>query len=253
MGGEAALPDAVVKCAAEGGESLLAKLVGLTKTFGPRVIKALGQSPKVMVEAFEKLAPELKEPALRAAYDDPALITKLVTQFGERGLEIAARHPGVAEQVATNLGADGLAVANGLTRDQAILLSRHSEEISRLSSGQKTQVLQKISRAPQAMLDFLEAHPKTLLTTAAVATFLASKDNILGAPGIDKPGLIERISFPLLDLVSPWIKALFAILLAGIGTYVVIHIRGAWRMHRLREQAIIAETYSKQPIQDRLD
>ena len=142
-----------------------------------------------------------------------------------------------------------------LTTDQSIVLARHADEIAQLAPAQRAGVVAAIRRAPGRVLDFLESHPKILLTTAGVATVVAMKDQLIGDGGVSKiladgrvittpghPGLIERILPTSLKFLSTPLTILVSVIGAGVAGWFAIHLWSAWRIQRLRYAVAIATT-----------
>jgi len=254
MGGRTAVQEVLEQSAREGGEQLVRKVTQYGIEEGPLALRAIGRSPGKIVEALDGMAPELRGAALQALERDPQALMPLVRQYGSSAMEVAARHPGVGEQVVAKLGGDGINLGRQLTTDQSIILARHADEIAHLAPAERAGVVRAIQRAPARVLDFLESHPKILLTTAGVATVVAMKDQLIGDGGVSKvladgrvittpghPGLIERILPTSLKFLSTPLTILVSVIGAGVAGWFAIHLWSAWRIQRLRQAVIVTK------------
>lgn len=219
FGGEAAVREIFEKAAQEGGEVAAKQLAGYTERFGLAALRAVEVAPGRMLPALEKMSGDLLGPAIYAAAREPALVTKLVTEYGESALMVAAKHPGVGPEIATTLGREGIDTALRLPTPQAVRLARCAEDIAAapVPPSSKNAVLNAIARAPGRVLDEIEKHPKILMTAAGCATLVAIshdwKDPIFGQPG--QPGFADRS----LDKVLATFKSPIStvIVLIGLG------------------------------------
>lgn len=90
------------------------------------------------------------------------------------------------------------------------------------------------------MLDYLEKHPKVLLTAGGVAAFLGAKDNLLGssAPssGQNGPpsGVIKRIIDRAMGRLGVPIMVTIGFLAFGILCRVLFEVRSLWRSKAIR-------------------
>ncbi|MEK0450612.1 MAG: hypothetical protein RL088_2880 [Verrucomicrobiota bacterium] len=190
-GGETALRNVIAKAASEGGEAAASQAAGLCERFGPSVIRAIEGSPARIAQSLGKLPDDLIEAGVRAAAREPQVVGKLVTQFGDDALLVAAKHPGVGTGIVEKLGADGVSLSKNMATPEAVRLARLADDISAVAPNQRAAVISKIQRTGSRALDYLERHPKLLLTGAGVSVFLAAKDDILGTA--QAPGFVERI------------------------------------------------------------
>ena len=253
MGGRTAVRELMEQASREGGDALVQRVAQYGAEQGPSALRVIGRSPAKMVQALDALAPAMREQALRAAARDPQAVAQLVTRYGSGALELAARHPGVGVRLAEQLGRDGIETAAKLTTDEGILLSRHAAEINALAPAQRASVLATISKAPAKALQFLEDHPKLLLTGAGVATFVALKDDLIGDRGAvvlgpdGKPtrlpasaGFLERLSLGVVDRLSKPINLIATALAGGVWFWLSIRLWGTWRRQRIRNAALAA-------------
>lgn len=233
LGGEAAVSALLQRAAREGGESLVDRVVQYGSRFGPSALKAIEPSPSKTIGSLDRVPPDLIQPAIRAAARDPELTSRLVSAYGDGALELMARQPGVGTALVEKLGANGIRIGNRLTTDQAVALARHAEDIAALPSAQRNQLLDAMTKAPAQFLDFLEAHPKVLLTAGGVSAFIVAKENILGSAvpstGYDtlSAGLVERLIFRLANKFAGPTIAGIMFTVFGIGAYMMIRLRGS--------------------------
>jgi hypothetical protein len=242
MGGEATVRSVLEQASREGGEQLFRKAAQYGIEEGPDAIRMIGRGPTKMVSALDDLSPSLRSAGIQAVERDPQVLVPLVSKFGAPAMEAAARHPGVGEKLVQSLGSDGISLSGKLTTDQAVVASRYATQIADLAPAQRSGVVSFISKAPQAALNYLETHPKTLLTSAGVVAFMASKDQLIGDKGgfvigpdgnpiatPARPGMIERLFPSAAKLASTPINLIGASLAAGIAAWFGIHLWGKWR------------------------
>jgi hypothetical protein len=235
LGGEAAVRELLQRAASEGGEELVDRVAGYAACYGPAALKAVERSPSPMIRALDGVSPDLVGPAIRAAAREPEVMARLVVSYGKDGLELAARHPGVGARLAEKLGRDGIRIGRELTTDQAVTLSRFADEIGALPPGDRNQLLDAMGKAPGSALDYLETHPKVLLTAGGVAVVIAAKNNIFGGTVTSTnqsplPGFIERIISGVENKLAGPIEVIFIIGVAGIFCYVAIQLRSVWKL-----------------------
>lgn len=191
LGGEVAVRELLQQAEKEGGEALVKSLSDQATKFGIVALQAAKGAPHIVVPAVEKLPKELMENGLRAIAREPVAMQKLISETGQEALEAAARHPGVGADIVKTLGKEGAETLAKLSDDAAVQLARSAPEIAALPIAQRSSLLAAMKTNTAKVLTFLEKHPKTLLTAAAVTAFLASKDELLGTNGA--PGFIERV------------------------------------------------------------
>ena len=223
VGGETALRTVIAKAASEGGEAAARQAADLCERFGPSVIRAIEGSPARIAQGLGKLPDDLIEAGVRAAAREPQVVGKLVTQFGDDALLVAAKHPGVGTGIVEKLGADGIALSKGMATPEAVRLARVADDIAAVAPTQRAAVVSKIQRTGGRALDYLERHPKLLLTSAGVSVFLAAKDDILGTA--QAPGFVERVWQRTLDAFHNPLSILFlavsALLFARVAFIIV--------------------------------
>jgi hypothetical protein len=226
----------------EGGEQLVRKAAQYGVEEGPSAIRMISHSPAKMVGALDEVSPALRSAGIQAVERDPQVLVPLINRYGAPAMEAAARHPGVGEKLVQSLGSDGIAMSGKLTTDEAVVASRYAPQIANLAPAERSGVVSMISKAPQAALNYLETHPKTLLTSAGVVAFLAAKDQIVGDKGSfvigpdgnviatpARPGLIERLFPSAAKLAATPVNLIGASLAAGIAAWFGIHLWGKWR------------------------
>jgi hypothetical protein len=245
MGGETAVRQLLEQSSREGGEQLLKKVTQYGMEDGPIALRVIRRAPGKMVEALEGMPPELRVAGMRAVERNPDVMMPLVLKYGSSAMEMAARHPGVGEILVHELGSDGINLGRKLTTQQAILAARHADQIAMLPPAERTAVVAKIEETP-GILQFLERHPRILLTTAGVTTVLALKDDIVGDLGMptigrdgqvnipSRPGLIDRLFASLAQFLARPVLVLAVALAIGIMGWFVVHLWGKWRMQQLR-------------------
>ena len=245
VGGETAVREMLETAAREGGEELVQKSTKYALAHGPLAVGALRAAPARMVGALDGLPAPLVRPALHAAAREPQVVTRIVTEFGGEGLEVVARHPGVGTRLVTTCGADGGRAGRNLTTDQAVSLTRHADDIAQLPPAQRSAVLDKIARSPGVVLDFLEKHPRVLLTAGGAATVVALKDELAGTTeivtgpdgkpvAVAKPGLIERLVVHERSPLRTGLNVVVIILACAVAAWALIRLWGTWRVQRLR-------------------
>jgi hypothetical protein len=250
-GGRQLLKETLEKSAEEGGETLVKRATAYGLEHGPVAMRAIGRSPQTMVRALDNLQPSLRGPAIRAVEREPQLLTNLVKQHGADALEAAAKHPGVGPTLGQKLGAEGLSVSKNLTTDQAIVVARHADEIAALPPAQKGAFFQKLNKAPGAVADFLEKHPKTLLTAAGVTAFLAAKDDLMSPPSADPSGakrgggLVYNVWQDTLGVVRKPVGMITTAIVVLVAGWVGIQLWGSWKRKALATQLAEAEMRAK--------
>jgi hypothetical protein len=245
MGGRVVIRDLLERSASEGGEALVKKVVQYGIEDGPIALRAISGAPKAMVEALDGLAPELRSSALRAIDRDPKVMIDLVKRFGTGAAEVAARQPGTGEILIQKLGVDGIRLGRHLSTDDAVIVTRHADEIAGLRPTDRVAVLESILRSPERALTYLETHPKVLATAAGVSLFLATKDELLGDKGSSvvlnngkmvtipsHPGLLERLTSIGAGVTREPVALIGYVVAAGIGGWFAIHLLGKWQRQR---------------------
>jgi hypothetical protein len=256
MGGETAVRDLLERAAGEGGEELVGRVRRYGMRYGPSALKAVERSPARMIRALDGLSPDLVGPAIRAAAREPEITDRLVAIYGKEALALEASQPGVGAMLAEKLGSEGITIGEKLTTDQAVALTRYADDVAALPAGERNQLLDAMVKAPAAALDYLETHPKVLLTAGGVAAVIAVKDNLLGGTGSSRnhetpsPGLFERIILGVADRVARPIIVLVVLIIGGIVCCLAIQLRSAWkrkalRLHRGKDKQTVADHWHR--------
>src|SRR5262245_56203588 len=180
FGGKKAIQATLEKAAREGGEDLVEKVVKYGSRYGVSAMRVIHNAPAHYIKALEGLPEELIERAIWAVQREPEVMTKLVRDYGSDALLIAAKHRGIGGDLVSKLGSEGFRLGKALPESQAVVVARHADEIVALPQAQQSRVIEAILTAPARTLDYLEKHPKVLLTAAGVGTLIALKDEILG-------------------------------------------------------------------------
>lgn len=226
FGGEAAVKQLFERAAQEGGEVTARHLADYAERYGVAALRAAETSPGRIVPALDRVGSELVQPAIYAAAREPALITKLVTNYGDDALKLAAKHPGVGAKIATSLGREGIDAGLQMPTSEAIRLARYADEIaaSPVSATTKRDLLKAIAKAPKRILGEIEKHPNVLLTAVGCATLIMiandTKDLVLGVPGNGptpaRPGFLERSIKMIIETFKTPISAVIALIGLGI-------------------------------------
>ena len=233
FGGEAAVREVFEKAVQEGGEEAAKQLARYTERFGIAALRAVEDAPGRMLPAFAQVGDDLLAPAVYAAAREPALVTRLVTQYGEDALVVVAKHPGVGSQITTSLGREGIDTALKIPTPQAIRLARYADDIAAapIPSSSRKAVLDAVARAPGRVLDEIEKHPKIFMTVAGCATIVAishdTKHEVFGDS--EHPGFLDRTVNKFIDTFRTPISAVISLIgvgfLAWCGTRIVQIIR----------------------------
>jgi len=200
----------------------------------------------------------MRAAAAQAISREPELMARLFSSVGKDALEAAAKYPGVGTKIVDVLGQEGAqSLGQMTTADQAIQLSRLAPQIANVAEPERQKLMQIIGESPGRILDLLENHPKVLLTTAGVASFIAAKEQLLGGYeirtdkdgnpiGVYKPGFIQRMwgqtietfKAPLAGLIL--IAGLIMLTWGGIKLWAVVRLEKA--KVRIKEAQMPQET-----------
>jgi hypothetical protein len=235
FGGEAAARDVFEVVARASGEQGLQRIAQLSKTYGLDALRAAKAAPGITARFMEQVAPDLAPGALRALAreGETAVWSRIDQALVPAALEAAARHPGVGAPVVEKLGAAGALAATRYDTDLLIQLARSPavETMATLPAAERKGLI-------AALVDFLEQHPKVVLTGTAVGLFVQYKKQLLGGDGaivtgpdgtpvyVPATGIIER----QLTKVTLWLLPLMASLL---GLWGANRLFWAWKWSKL--------------------
>lgn len=249
FGGEQAVREVLRRAAQEGGEAMARQTALLVRTHGVSALRAVRNSPALMVRNLNALPESMVGRAIAAINHHPAAMQSLVARYGDDALRVAARHPGVGQNVAETLGREGISTALRLQTPQAIQLNRLAPAIREVPANQRGQVLEMIGRAPERILGLLERHPKVLYTSAGVGVLLAYKENLVGGDElvqnpdgtwevVQKSGMVGRTASNLFDMtaVHYGLIGLFSLLGVFLAGKATISLVAQWRLARIRER-----------------
>lgn len=226
-----ALADRVaVRLTREAGEESIEQAAPLVARGGIDVLKALDSAadPGAVLKILKTLPDAQMVQAASRLAAGPAgkELAMWTTRLGAGVLRAEMKHPGLAVKYASSLGDDGVELAAKLNRDQAIEVARHVDDIARLPTEQRRQLVTAIASEPQkfsgAMGRFVRDNPgKVLFTTATTAVILGNREAFFGgvdADGNPIPGLFERAASGATDkIVTPVLRTAL-----GLVTFVVV-------------------------------
>lgn len=240
FGGNQAIQEALERVAREGGDELVAKAVKFGKAHGVGAVKTIERAPTLYIKSLEAMPKNLVQRALWAAQRDPLVMERLMALHGPEALDIATRFRGVGAEIMVKLGDNGIRAARGLTESQAVVLARHADDIAVLPGAHRQGVLQALTAAPGRILDYLEQHPRILMTSAGVGTILALKDDMIGveeetinpdgSTRTRKTGFVERI----ISTFRTPLMLILALCAAIVGGWGTVKIWGCYRLERVR-------------------
>lgn len=255
FGGEAAVRRIAERSVREGGDDALNALVRTARSHGPDALRAADNAVNIprMLRAVDELPEEMAGQAIRrlSAGADGRVLAETVEKFGSQALRAEIRHPGIGGNLVFHFGEDGATLASRTSRDQAITISRHADDIAKLPDTPRTGVLRMLredtDRATSFIGRFIENNPgKVLFTAAATPVILANADKLLGGDGdmvigpdgepiyVPRPGLVERTVMSVVRQVLAIILPLLAIALAcWLGPKLWFH----YRLKKVQHQA----------------
>jgi hypothetical protein len=258
-GGKEALQATLEKAAREGGDELVEKVVAYGRRYGMAAVRVINHAPASYVKALDGVPEDLVERAIWAVQREPEVMAKLVRDYGSDALLLATKHRGIGGELVRKLGAEGIRLGNALSERQAIVAARYADTIAALPQPQQSRVIGAIVAAPARTLGFLEKHPKVLLTTAGVGTFIALKDDMLGqdeevqiAPDgtrmVRKRGFIERT----LDQFRQPIVLILSIAAGILALWGLTKLWGVYRLEKLKIANKTLEFQQKQNPEERI-
>jgi hypothetical protein len=256
--GEATFERVTVKLAQEGGEQTAEQVASLTAKYGPDVIRAVDNSPSAtaMLKSVDELPAEQIPTAFGrlAAGTQGRELAETVVEHGASALRSELAHPGIGGALVRKLGGEAAELTPVLTKDQAVTLASHADDIAKLPQEQRKSILAWIRSDTERILawmsDFMKHNPgKTLFTVATTTVILSESDRILGdyewivgADGVArlqaKPGLVERLGKPTIDVANDGlalvIRVAVGLLAAIVGTFAGIKLWWHWREKQQR-------------------
>ena len=241
FGGKLAIQNILERASREGGDKLVKEIIRYGKKYGLSSIRTIDSSPAIYIKALNKLPEKMIERALWAAQREPDKMKSLITKYGDDVLFVAAQHRGVGMDIIIKLGNDGVRLSKDLTEKQAVVLARHADEITDLPQQLRSQLIEAMHTAPARVIDYIEKHPKVILSAAGIATLVALKDEVLGkddevvvnpdgSKSIHRRGFLER----LFKLFYTPISAILAVIALVVGGWGVVKIWGVQRRERLK-------------------
>ena len=255
FGGEAAARDVFEAVARTSGAQGVKRIAQLSKTYGVDALRAAKAAPGITARFMEQVAPELAPGALRALAreGETAVWSRIDQALVPAALEAAARHPGIGMPVVEKLGAAGALAAKRYDTDLLIQLARSPavETLATLPAAEKKGLM-------TAIVDFLETHPKVVLTGTAVGLFVQYKKQLLGGDGaivpgpdgtpvyVPETGILER----QLTKVTLWLLPILALI---VGLWGANRLFWAWKWSKLayetKEARLArAEQHSGKPV-----
>lgn len=240
-GGNQAIQEALERVARDGGDELVAKAVKFGKAHGVGAIKTIERAPTLYIKSLEAMPKNLVQRAFWAAQRDPLVMERLMAIHGPEALGIAARFRGVGAEIMIKLGDNGIQAARELTESQAVVLARHADDIAVLPGAQRQGVLQAMTAAPGRILEYLEQHPRILMTSAGVGTVIALKDDVLGVEKetvINPDGSVRTRTTGFVERIATTFQTPLTVILALcaaiVGGWGAVNIWGCYRLKRIR-------------------
>lgn len=254
-GGETFVRNLAQRLVREGGEEALEKVVVLSTKYGPDVLRAVDNapSPTTLLRALDDIPTDQVGTAIKrlSAGSQGKTLAILVERHGANVLRTEIAHPGIGVRLVQNLGDDGIRLSQRLGRDEMITVARHAEDIAKLPSEQKSNVLQLLYEDTKRMVAFMgrfvERNPgKTLFTAATTTIVLANAERVLGgddiiidkdgnAQVVSKPGLLGRtVETTVTNILRPILYVLLPLIALGASTWIAIKLWSTYRLNRLK-------------------
>jgi hypothetical protein len=182
IGGEKTVREVIEKAAAEGGDDLVRQVVALSKSSGPRALKALESDPALMAKALKGIPEGKVTDAVIEAARNPSLMVKLVRAHGDEVLTASARHPGIGTQVIEEFGGAGLRATKELGTDEVLVLAR-TKGFRELPEAAQCKFVTLLDRKPREVANFLmlAAGGTGIILTADVVKKI--EDDVFGKDG----------------------------------------------------------------------
>jgi len=156
------------RAAREGGEEAVERVVRVAGAHGQQALRVLKSDPASLARVLDGLPPGRVKAALDALERESSLLPSLAKRYGPPVIEAELRHPGVGAKLFATLGRDAARLAERLTTEQTIRLSRYSREISALPAAFGKKLLAMVSEAPGKVLKALESSPNVLKACIAL-------------------------------------------------------------------------------------
>jgi hypothetical protein len=112
------------------------------------------------------------------------------------------------------------------------VLLRHADDIAKLPRAKQKDVVEAIGKYPAKALDYLEKHPRILLTTAGVGTFLALFGGSRTADDGGSGGPTTTLEWTIKQIFKTFrseIGMIFIAIALGICGWSAVRIWKAWR------------------------
>lgn len=179
----------VVEAAAKKyGDDVAERAAHYCRTHGAVAERALRADAKTVVRALDRLPEDEARRALQVIDGDVADMTRFIQQNGTPSLQFAVKHPRLGREAVETYGREIATVAHPFTSRDLRILADAAPAYKQLEPMQKRGFLDALKKAPVAVLDELEKHPKTTkrlikvtaLTAAGTTSYLASRDHIWG-------------------------------------------------------------------------
>jgi hypothetical protein len=138
----------IAQAAREGGEALVKQTAVLAECLGLLALKAVQGAPAAVVKAVNSIPAELAEQGLRAVVRESAVMQGMVRESGGVALETAARHPGLAGKISAGMGRECLEMASKLSTQEATLLVRYADDVTKLPAAERVSVMGLIKPSP---------------------------------------------------------------------------------------------------------
>ena len=250
-GGEATVRRLAQRAMQEGGEATLEKLASASAKYGPETLRAFDNVGKMgpILQSLDELPEASVASALRRLGAGTAgrELAEATETLGVRAIQAELKHPGIGTGLVRSLGDDGVRLAESLSKEEALTLARHAQDISALPLPQRTKVMELLYRDTQGMVKFMgrfiEKHPgKSLFAGATTAVVLAEADRVLGGDEIvfdaegnphlmSKPGLAGRVTEQAAQsVVRPLMGYLVPLVAVAVGAWFSIKLWGSyWR------------------------
>jgi hypothetical protein len=252
LGGEATMRRIAERALREGGEDALSTLARHVRAYGPDALRAVDNAVNMprLLSCLDEIPKDMAPQAIRrlAAGTEGRALAKTVERFGSQVLRAEVRHPGLGGHLVGQLGEDGFTLALRASRDQAIMIARHADDIAKLPKSQRQGILRLLRDDLGRMIAFIgrfmEKNPgKVLFTASATTVILAHPDKVLGAHEdiiegpegtpvlVQKPGMIDRMLNPLIRQVMRIALPIFAV---AVAFWLAIKLRFYYRLTKLK-------------------